>query len=111
MEQTHATVDEAEHAVHSATARLAQAAHRAVDTLAEYGARAEQRLRDSGTAAGERSRELTERSRELLDQVQRYIEDHPMAAIGIAAAVGFAIGMMLSSGRTEEHTGTGGTEP
>src|SRR5690606_33403377 len=110
MEQAHVTVEEAEHAVHSATARLAQAAHRAVDALSEYGARAEQRLRESGAAAGERSRELAERSRELIDQVQRYVEEHPMAAIGIAAAVGFAIGMMLgSSGRTGEPTGE--TEP
>jgi len=108
-EQAHATVDEAQHAVHLATARLAEAAHRAVDTLSEYGSRTEQRLRESGAAAGERSRELAERSRELMDQVQRYVEDHPMVAIGIAAAVGFAIGMMLSSGRTDEPTG--GTEP
>lgn len=97
MEQAHTTVTDAERAVHSATERLAQAAHRAVDTLSDYGGRAEERLRESGTVA-------RERSHEFLDEVQRYVEEHPMAAIGIAAAVGFTIGMMLRGHESGEHT-------
>lgn len=88
MEQAHATVVSAERELHSATERLAQAAHRAVDTLSAYGGRAEERLRDTTTVA-------TERSRAFMDQVQHYVEDHPLAAVGMAAAVGFAIGMMI----------------
>jgi ElaB/YqjD/DUF883 family membrane-anchored ribosome-binding protein len=96
MEQAHATVSSAERELHSATERLAQAAHHAVDTLSEYGGRAEERLRSSGSAA-------SERSRELVDQVTQYVEDHPLAAVGIAVAVGFAVGMMIRGGETSER--------
>lgn len=88
MEEAHTTVSKAEHELHSATERLARAAHQAVDTLSEYGGRAEERLRESGQVA-------TDRSRELIDQVRHYVEGHPMAAIGIAAAVGFTVGMLM----------------
>lgn len=96
MEQAHTTVNEAERALHSATQRLAQAAHEAVDTLSAYVGRAEERLRESGTMASERSREIA-------DQVKQYVEDHPLAAIGIAAGVGFALGMMLRNSASGEH--------
>lgn len=96
MEQAHTTVNEAERALHSATERLAKAAHQAVDTLSVYGGQAEERVRESGAVA-------SERSREFVDQVKRYVEDHPMAAIGIAAAVGFGIGMMLRHNGSAER--------
>lgn len=101
LEEAHATVASAERELRSATERLAQAAHRAVDTLSSYGGRAEERLRDTTTLA-------TERSREFMDQVQRYVEDHPLAAVGMAAAVGFAIGMMIrgSNSATEYRSET-----
>lgn len=95
MEQAHTTVNEAERALHSATERLARAAHQAVDTLSAYGERAEERLRETGNVASDRSREFA-------DQVKHYVEDHPMAAIGIAAAVGFTIGMMMRSNSAAE---------
>ena len=88
MEQAHTTVTEAEHQLHRATERLARAAHQAVDTFSQYSGRAEERLRESGQVA-------SERSREVIDQVKQYVEDHPLAAIGIAAAVGFTVGMMM----------------
>lgn len=89
MEQAHQAVSNAERVVQSATERLAEAAHQAVDTLSEYGGRAEERLRDTTEVA-------SERSRELMEQVRRYVEDHPVAAIGIAAGVGLAVGVLLS---------------
>lgn len=89
-EQAHGAVDQAERALQSATERLAQAAHQAVDSLGEYGSRAEERIRDTTQVA-------TERSQEVFGQVRRYVEEHPMAAIGIAVAVGFTVGMLLRS--------------
>jgi ElaB/YqjD/DUF883 family membrane-anchored ribosome-binding protein len=95
----HSAVSEAERALQSATERLAQAAHQAVDSLSTYGERAEERVRDTADVA-------TEKSRELIYQVRNYVEEHPLAAIGIAAAVGFACGMLMrssdSSGRSNE---------
>lgn len=88
MEQAHTAVSDAERALQSATERLAQAAHRAVDTLSEYSGKAEERIRDTTQVASERSQEIAQ-------QVRQYVEDHPMAAIGIAAAVGFALGVLL----------------
>lgn len=89
MEQAHETVTHAEQELHSATERLAHAAHRAVDSLSEYGRPTEERLRES-------SRMARERSHELVDQVSHYVEEHPVVAIGMAVAVGFAVGMMIS---------------
>lgn len=95
MEQAHTAVDNAERALQSATERLARAAHQAVDTLSAYGGRAEERLRASSQTAGERSREV-------MDQVRQYVLDHPLAAIGIAAGVGFVFGAMMRSGRSDD---------
>lgn len=88
MEQAHTAVSDAERALQSATERLAQAAHQAVDTLSEYSGKAEERIRDTTQVASERSQQIAQ-------QVRQYVEDHPMAAIGIAAAVGFALGVLL----------------
>jgi len=99
-QEAHTTVIEAEQALHTATERLARAAHQAVDTLSEYGARAEDRLRTGGAAA-------LERSRELGGQVMRYVEAHPLVALGIAAAVGFAIGAALRNGAARESAQPG----
>lgn len=95
MEQAHSAVDSAEQALQSATERLARAAHQAVDTLTEYGGRAEERVRSTTQVAGERSREI-------MDQVRQYVMDHPMAAIGIAAGVGFVFGVLMRPSAADE---------
>jgi ElaB/YqjD/DUF883 family membrane-anchored ribosome-binding protein len=97
MEQAHTAVSDAERALQSATERLARAAHQAVDTLSEYSGKAEERLRETSQVAGERSQEI-------VSQVRQYVEDHPMAAIGIAAAVGFTLGMLMRSGGSESRS-------
>jgi ElaB/YqjD/DUF883 family membrane-anchored ribosome-binding protein len=86
--EQHTAVSDAEHALQSATERLANAAHRAVDTLSEYSGRAEERLRDTTQGA-------SERSREYIGQIREYVEEHPVAAIGIAVAIGFACGVLM----------------
>lgn len=95
MEQAHTAVDNAEQALQSATERLARAAHQAVDSLSEYSGRAEERLRTTTQVAGERSREI-------VDQVRQYVLDHPVAAIGIAAGVGFVLGMLMRPSGADE---------
>jgi ElaB/YqjD/DUF883 family membrane-anchored ribosome-binding protein len=87
-EQVHDAVNDAERALQSATERLASAAHRAVDTLSDYTGRAEDRVRDT-------TRIASERSLEYVNEVRNYVEAHPVAAIGIAVAVGFAFGVLM----------------
>ena len=87
-EQVHDAVSDAERALQSATERLASAAHRAVDTFSDYSGRAEDRVRDT-------TRIASERSLEYLDQIRDYVEAHPVAAVGIAVAVGFAFGVLI----------------
>lgn len=91
MEQAHSAVTSAERVARSATERLAQAAHETVDTLSAYGARAEEQLRETTRVAGEQSREL-------IDQINAYINAHPMAAVGIAVGVGFLLGALARRG-------------
>lgn len=83
MEQAHRAVDNAEQTAHIATEKASRTAHDAVEKLRDYSERAEEQLRG-----------MTERSRELMDQASEYIEAHPWAALGIAAAVGFALGAL-----------------
>lgn len=90
-EQAHSAVSSAEEVALSATERLAQTAHQTVDALSEYGARAEEHLRETTRIAGEQSREL-------IDQIDAYINEHPMAAIGIAVGVGFLLGALARRG-------------
>ena len=94
MEQAHKAVNSAEQAVRSATDQVSRAAHDAVESLRDYSERAEEQLRDVGA-----------RSREIIDQVSEYIERHPMAALGIAAAVGFTLGALAGrqSGAESSH--------
>lgn len=86
-QQAHSAVSSAERAVQSATEQLAHTAHQTVDSLRDYSERAETHIRDA-----------TERSRKLIDQVSDYIEAHPMAALGIAAGVGFVLGALAGRG-------------
>jgi ElaB/YqjD/DUF883 family membrane-anchored ribosome-binding protein len=101
LEQAHETVARAEHELHSATDWLARAAHQAVDSLSDYGRPAEERLRETGRVARERSRELAE-------QVTHYVEEHPLVAVGMAVAVGFAVGMMIGASGEREDAGQEG---
>lgn len=41
------------------------------------------------------------RVREGLDQAEETIRNHPLAALGIAAGLGFVIGLMIGSGGDE----------
>ncbi|MBI3897090.1 MAG: hypothetical protein HY308_02205 [Gammaproteobacteria bacterium] len=85
IEQAHKAVSSAESALQSTTERVAEAAHDAVEALRGYGESAEEYLRIAG-----------ENSRAYIDKASAYIEAHPMAAISIAAAIGFTLGALTS---------------
>ena len=72
----------------STTERVAGAAHHAVDAAAERSARAENRIRETGHRAAERSQEMR-------DTVGDYVNQHPVASLGIAVAAGFILGSLI----------------
>jgi ElaB/YqjD/DUF883 family membrane-anchored ribosome-binding protein len=92
MEQAHRAVENAEQTFRTATEKVARVAHDAVDSLRDYSDRAEDQLRD-----------VSERSRQAIDKVTDYIEAHPWAALGIAAAVGFALGALAARSSSESE--------
>lgn len=101
--KAHTAVDRAQDAAQTSTERAARAAHEAAESLGEYGTRAREQLRETGENLRQTTRAASERSRELMDQVSNYISEHPMTAIGIAVAVGFALGAMVGRGNSEEN--------
>lgn len=84
---------------HPATNRATEAVHEAVDRAAATAGPAEDRLRDAASSARVRAREtgdrLQERSEELASQTRRYVDDHPLASLGIAFAAGLVISSLL----------------
>jgi len=88
IEETESAGTESPSTGPTVSSRAAQAAHQAIDQLSARGAEAELRLRDAGTRVSARSQELT---KELTD----YVTEKPLAALGIAAAAGFVLGVLL----------------
>lgn len=76
--------------------RVAQGAHETVDRLAEKAAPAVQKLESTVAQANETLHHQMERARELgdewTDNVRGTVREHPLAAVGIA----FALGMLFS---------------
>lgn len=73
---------------HATTDRVAEMAHHTVDRVAERAAQAEERVRQ-GTEHAETV------GRDAADSVGRYMREHPMASLGIAAAAGFILSSLL----------------
>lgn len=72
----------------STTERAAQAAHKTIDRFAARGSAAEKRAREMGIKAAQRSREMRA-------NVGDYIDKHPFASLGVAAAAGFLLSALL----------------
>jgi len=100
--KTHGAIERAHEAAQAATERTARATHEAAESIGEYGARAREQLRETGESLRQTTRAAGERSRELLDQASNYIAEHPMTAIGIAVAVGFAFGALVGRSSSDE---------
>jgi ElaB/YqjD/DUF883 family membrane-anchored ribosome-binding protein len=83
----------------SQSERLAQVIHDAVDRVSEQVAEAEQRVRQAGeearakVAATQRSARTS--AREAEHAVERYVDQHPWTALGVAFGAGIIISALL----------------
>ncbi|HUO82182.1 MAG TPA: hypothetical protein VM616_04920 [Gammaproteobacteria bacterium] len=84
---------------HPTTNRATEVAHEAIDRAAASAGPAEDRLRETATEARARLRQsgerLQERSGDLAQQTQRYVDEHPLASLGIAFAAGLVVASLL----------------
>jgi ElaB/YqjD/DUF883 family membrane-anchored ribosome-binding protein len=79
------------------TDRLAAKAHETVDSVAERAQRAEREMRATAARTAEQAREIheqaAERAGETIRRAGSYVENNPLAFVGIA----FAAGVLLST--------------
>lgn len=75
---------------HDTVERVAERAHDTVDKMADAASRAAENL-------GDRSGQVSEYSDRAMVQARTYMQEHPIATIGIAVATGFLLSKMLSS--------------
>jgi ElaB/YqjD/DUF883 family membrane-anchored ribosome-binding protein len=86
----HETVDKIADAARPAVDKLAGSAHQAVDKMTS--------LASSAAATFDQKRvQLNTASAELVDNARTYVRANPIAAISIAAAVGFILSRVLKS--------------
>jgi ElaB/YqjD/DUF883 family membrane-anchored ribosome-binding protein len=75
--------------------RIAQSAHRTIDQLAEGAAPRVNRLQESAAGAGESLQAAADRAREVTDEwtesLRCTVRESPLAALGVALAVGMLI--------------------
>ena len=73
--------------------RIAQSAHETIDRLAETAAPHVNRLQEnlSGDALHQRADEMREWRDEWTDSLRSSVRENPLAAVGVALAVGFLI--------------------
>lgn len=80
--------------------RVADKAHRVVDKLADKAGPAVERLRGSVHEAresmGQRMADFSHSRDEWLDSARESVRRHPLAAVGIAAAVGYLLARLTS---------------
>lgn len=86
----HDTVDRLANAARPAVDRLADTAHSAVDRMTNFASTA-------ASSLGQRREQLNTVSAELVDNARTYVKANPIAAISIAAAVGFVLSRMMRS--------------
>lgn len=83
--------------------RVAERAHRVVDELAGRAAPAVDRLRSTVTEAkdsmGRRMEDLSHTREEWMDSARESVRRNPLAAVGLAAAVGFLLARLTSHER------------
>src|SRR5690348_14246551 len=81
-------IDQIATGAHGTVDRLASGAHRAVDRIADVAGSA------AGTFAQKRG-QVTAASYDLADDVRNYVQENPLASIGIAAAIGFIFSRLV----------------
>ncbi len=85
--------------VHHTTEQVAQKAHEAIDRIAAQVERAEERIRAATDNAEERLKQSREKARQRADEVGEqigdYVQQHPVAALGIAFGAGLLVAALL----------------
>jgi ElaB/YqjD/DUF883 family membrane-anchored ribosome-binding protein len=84
----HHAIDKAAEAARPAVEQIASGAHHAVDRLA--GA-----ANSAADSIGHRSDQVRDLQQQLSDSCRSYVRDKPIASLGIAVAVGFALSWVL----------------
>lgn len=70
--------------------RAANAAHDGVDKAADYATHAAESLSDKG-------HQIKQKEEEWVGRLNKYVQDNPVTALGIAVAGGFLISRILSN--------------
>ena len=66
--------------------RVGETAHQAIDTAADYAGR-----------LGEKAEEWMEMKDDWVQGTREYVREHPIAALGMAAAAGYVLSMLMRS--------------
>lgn len=92
---------------HDVADRIREKGHEAADTAREKGVelkhRAEETMHDTGERARQWGREAQYRARRIEHRVEDSVQENPITAGAIAAALGFAAGMMIPESRKENE--------
>lgn len=84
---------------HKTTDRVAASTHEAVDRASEPVGRAEERIRESAEHVAERAHKAADYGRhkrdELTQNVSSYVNEHPIASLGIAFGAGLLVSALL----------------
>lgn len=81
--------------VRDAESLLKATATHAGGKVDEARARAEESVRHAKERMAEIERDAVKRARELAGEADRYVRQNPWQAIGVAAAVGIVLGMLV----------------
>jgi ElaB/YqjD/DUF883 family membrane-anchored ribosome-binding protein len=79
-----------------AEALLKATADQAGETVTAVRQRIEQRLEEGKKSVAEAEVLLLERTKEAAKSVDVYVREHPWNAVGLAAGVGFVVGLLVA---------------
>lgn len=84
---------------HPLTDQVSKSAYESLERMSGSVGHAEERLRETTHKAQESmkatARKVQENTREVTNSVAGYIQEHPFTTVGVAAAVGIVIGVLL----------------
>ena len=86
--ETHPITDQAVKSAHDTLERMSGPVGHAEDSLRETTHKVQERVKATAQKAQESTKELT-------NSVTGYIQENPLTAVGIAAAVGVVVGVLL----------------
>lgn len=86
----HDTINRVSDAARPAVDRVAASAHQAVDSIASAANRAADTL-------NVKTDQLKDTQQRLMESCSAYVQENPLAAIGIAVAAGFLLSRVISS--------------